>query len=76
LPQLEEDDRLLPILRSFNQNAVATSYDPNKNAGNVTIKDLDEVKIFYLLHNALAFVQKWKSRSNLVTVPRLQKLKY
>nr|CAB3265150.1 DNA primase large subunit [Phallusia mammillata] len=43
LPHLEEDDRLLPILRSFNQNALSTAYDPKRNEGNVSISDLDEL---------------------------------
>lgn len=43
LPQLEEDDRLLPILKGFNKNAMAEAYDPSKNAGKVSIKDLDKL---------------------------------
>ncbi|XP_039252683.2 DNA primase large subunit-like [Styela clava] len=43
LPELEEDDRLLPILRGFNKNTLAEAYDPNKNAGKVSIKQIDEL---------------------------------
>lgn len=43
LPELEEDDRLLPILKGFDKNAFAEAYDPNKNSGKVSIKDIDEL---------------------------------
>nr|XP_002127095.1 DNA primase large subunit [Ciona intestinalis] len=50
LPQLDEDDRLLPMLRSFNQTAVTSAYDPKKNEGKVTVSDLEELsKISYPL---------------------------
>lgn len=59
LPQLEEEERLLPILRSFNKNALSNSYDISKNKGKISVKDLEELsKISYPLcmrqvHHAL-----------------------
>uniref|UniRef100_H2Z295 DNA primase large subunit n=1 Tax=Ciona savignyi TaxID=51511 RepID=H2Z295_CIOSA len=50
LPQLDEDDRLLPILKSFNQTAVTSAYDPKRNEGKVSITDLEELsKLSYPL---------------------------
>ncbi|XP_076807579.1 DNA primase large subunit-like [Clavelina lepadiformis] len=43
LPELEEDDRLLPILCSFNKNALSTAYDPKRNEGKVSVNDLDDM---------------------------------
>ena len=43
LPQMEEEDRLLPILKSFNQNAISTAYDVKKNEGTISLSEIDEV---------------------------------
>ena len=61
LPYLEEDDRILPILRSFNQNAVSTSYDPNQNAGKVSVQDLDDVSCVCRLSKLKTFFSAAKS---------------
>ena len=43
LPQLEEGNRIVPILKSFSKEAVSNAYDADKNKGNVNIDDLDKV---------------------------------
>jgi len=43
LPQLEEKDRILPILRSFSKEAVSTAYDQKANEGNVEVKDIEHL---------------------------------
>lgn len=43
LPQLEEKERILPILKAFSKEAVAAAYDPKKNEGNINIAELDQL---------------------------------
>jgi len=43
LPQLEEGNRIVPILKSFSKEAVSNAYDADKNKGNVNIDDLDKL---------------------------------
>jgi len=40
---MEEEDRLLPILKSFNQNALSTAYDAKKNEGSISLSEIDEL---------------------------------